>query len=140
MAVKAGGKGDVTQSHVLWTSRNSSYVATPVLKEDKLFWIDDRGTYYCTNANSGELISRSRVNGIDRSQRPVYASPIAINDKIFIQSRQSGLFVLKTTPELQVVAQNQFESDSSIFNACPAVGNDQLFVRSDRFLYCIESL
>lgn len=140
VALRAGGSGDVTKSHLLWTSRNSSYVATPVLHEDRLYWIDDRGMYYCADAKTGERLSQSRVPNLDRGQRPVYASPILIDEKIFAQSRLSGLFVLEPSVELKVLAQNQFASDTSIFNATPAVDAGQLFLRSDAYLYCVEKM
>jgi outer membrane protein assembly factor BamB len=139
LAIRAGGKGDVTDSNVLWTSRSSSYVATPVLLDRKLFWIDDRGLYQCVHADTGESIIRSRMPGDLVGQRPVYASPIGINGKIYAQTRESGLFVIEPSTELIVIAQNQFASDDSTFNATPAVDAGQLFLRSDRFLYCVQS-
>lgn len=137
VSLRAGGRDDVTDSHVDWTGRDSSYVATPVLFEDKLFWIDDRGIYYCLDANTGESLGKERVAGLRSGGRPVYASPIAIAGKIYVQTRNSGLFVLEPTAELNVIAQNQFASDSSTFNATPAVDAGQLFLRSDKYLYCV---
>ena len=138
LAIKAGGKGDVTASNVLWTSRNSSYVATPILLDGRFYWIDDRGMYYSASAETGELIHRARVPDINDGGSPVYASPIAIDGKIYIQTRSSGVLVLQPSDELQIVAQNKFESDNSIFNATPAVDAGQLFLRSDAYLYCVS--
>ncbi|MFN9982205.1 MAG: serine/threonine protein kinase, partial [bacterium] len=45
LALRTGGTGDVTKSHIAWTSRNSSYVVTPVLHDGHLYWIDDQGMY-----------------------------------------------------------------------------------------------
>ena len=62
IAVKAGGKDDVTDSHVIWTNRSSSYVATPLLMDDRFYWIDDRGIAYCppaADANSAPSDSDS---------------------------------------------------------------------------------
>ncbi len=137
LAVKAGGKGDVTKSNVLWTSRSSSYVATPVLLNQRLYWIDDHGMYFCANAEDGELVHRARIPEIDSGGRPVYASPIAIDGKIYVQTRSSGHFVIEPSDELRIIAHNRFESDSTIFNATPAVDSGQLFLRSDSYLYCI---
>jgi outer membrane protein assembly factor BamB len=137
LAIKVGGTDDVTDSHVLWTSRNSSYVATPVLLDGRFYWIDDRGVYYCSDAATGELVHRDRVPGMASGERPVYASPIAIDGKIYIQTRTSGLYVIEPSDELKIIAQNKFASDSSIFNATPAVDNGQLFLRSNEFLYCV---
>lgn len=72
-------------------------------------------------------------------ERPVYASPIAINDKIYAQTRTSGVFVLDPSDELVVLAHNKFDSDDSVFNATPAVDAGQLFLRSNRFLYCVAN-
>ncbi len=139
MAIRIGGTGDVTKTNVVWTSRNSSYVSTPVLTQGNLYWIDDRGTYYCASAKTGELLHRSRVTGIQSRDRPVYASPIAINGTLYFQTRNDGVFVTSSKPELDVLHQNRFESDSSMFNATPAVSGGELFLRSDTYLYCIGS-
>lgn len=137
MAIRIGGNGDVTKTHVVWTSRNSSYVSTPVLNQGNLYWIDDRGTYYCASAKNGELLHRSRVTGIQSRDRPVYASPIAVHGVLYFQTRHDGVFVTSSKPELDVLHQNRFESDSSMFNATPAVSGGELFLRSDTYLYCI---
>ncbi|MCC6507765.1 MAG: PQQ-binding-like beta-propeller repeat protein [Pirellulaceae bacterium] len=138
LAIKTGGKGDVTDSHILWESKNSSYVATPVLIGRRLHWIDDRGLYYCTSADTGELIRRDRVPQIDSGGRPVYASPIAVNGKLIIQTRNSGALVIEPGETLTVLAKNKFESDRSVFNATPAVDTGQLFLRSNAYLYCVS--
>ena len=137
LAIQMGGIGDVTKSHILWTSRNSSYVVTPILLDDRLIWIDDQGMYFCIAAKSGELIEKKRVPDIESRGRKVYASPVAIGGKLYMQTRNSGVFVLSGEPGYQIISQNRFESDDSVFNATPAVGGDRLFLRSYRSLYCI---
>lgn len=137
LAIQMGGIGDVTKSHILWTSRNSSYVVTPILLDDRLIWIDDQGMYFCIAAKSGELIEKKRVPDIESRGRKVYASPVAIGGKLYMQTRHSGVFVLSGEPGYQLISQNRFESDDSVFNATPAVDGDRLFLRSYRSLYCI---
>ncbi len=139
LAIRAGGKGDVTDSQILWTSRNSSYVATPVLFEEHLYWIDDRGQAFCATAAEGELVYRERVKELSSAGRPVYSSPVIANGYIYVASRRNGLLVLPAKPEFSVIAQNQFAGDESDFNATPAICNDQLFIRSDQFLYCVAN-
>lgn len=139
MAIRVGGEGDVTKTHVVWTGRNSSYVATPILRNDKLYWIDDRGTYYCINSQNGELIHRSRVSQIESRDRPVYASPIAAGEHLYFQTRHDGLIVTTLNPTLEVVSHNRFKDDTSMFNATPAVDSGELYLRSDERLYCIKS-
>jgi hypothetical protein len=136
-AIRIGGTGDVGKTHVVWTSRNSSYVSTPVLCNGALYWIDDRGTFYATSAETGELLHRERVSGIESRDRPVYASPIAIGDKLFFQTRHDGVFVAAADPNWKPLHNNRLTSDPSMFNATPAVGDGQLFLRSDTHLICI---
>ncbi len=137
LALKAGGKGDVTNSQIQWSSRNSSYVATPVLHEGHLFWISDSGLAFCVSAATGELVYRERVPEIKAGGRPVYASPVVANGKIYVQTRWDGLLVLQAKPEFNVLAQNKFSGDESDFNATPAISNHQIFLRSNQFLYAV---
>ncbi len=137
LAVRCGGKDDVTATHIDWTSRNSSYVATPVLFGGHLYWVDDRGTAWCVDANSGQQVYRERLNGLSSGGRPVYASPVVMGDKLYVVSRFDGTFVLPAKPEFQVLAQNKFDGDVSDFNATPAIANGSLLIRSDRKLYCV---
>ena len=139
LALRAGGKGDVTKSQIEWTSRNSSYVATPVLYEGHLYWISDTGQASCIDATSGELVYRERVSQLDAGGRPVYASPVIANGKIYVPSRWNGVLVLAAKPRYELLAQNRMAEDDSDFNASPAISQNELFLRSNRFLYCIAT-
>jgi len=72
-AVRAGGKGDVTKSRILWTSRSSSYVATPLVHGGHLYWIDDRGQAFCASTRDGSQVYRSRVEGMAAGGTPAIA-------------------------------------------------------------------
>lgn len=137
-SIRAGGKGDVGSSHVNWSTRNSSYVATPLLLDGHLCWVDDRGQAFCVNAKNGELVYRERLRGLESGGRPVYASPILAGGKIYVVSRWSGTYVFDASPEFKQLAQNRLEADKSAFNATPAISNGALFMRSDQALYCIK--
>jgi outer membrane protein assembly factor BamB len=136
-ALRVGGKGDVTDSHMLWSSRNSSYVATPLLHNGHLYWVDDRGQAFCVSAKTGESVYRERLTGVRSGGRPFYASPVLAGGKIYVVSRFSGTFVFTARPEFEQVAQNQLSSDDTYFNATPAISNSELFLRSNKYLYCV---
>ncbi len=136
VAVKLGGKDDVTQSHRLWTSRSSSYVATPLLHESNFYWIDDRGVAYCTNAKDGKTVYRQRVQNL-KSGRPVYASPVLIGKYIYVVTRRSGTIVYPPGKGFKPIAQNVIRGDDTDFNASPAVSENRLYLRSDKALYCV---
>lgn len=138
MAIRTGGKGNVTDSHVLWKTRDTSYVSTPILKDEHLYWIDEKGIAFCVKAESGEVVYKKRVPGV-RGGRGIkfFASMIHAGDHMFAVSRRSGTFVIKTTPEYELVSHNKIEGDDSEFNGTPAISGNQLYIRSNKFLYCI---
>jgi len=137
LAVRAGGSGDVTKSHVLWTSKSSSYVATPLLHEGHLYWIDDRGQAFCSSAKTGEQVYRSRVAEITGGGRPVYASPVLSAGRLIVPTRWSGTIVLPAEPRFEVLACNRFADDESDVSGTPAIADGRLYLRSGRFLYCV---
>ncbi|MEW6307305.1 MAG: PQQ-binding-like beta-propeller repeat protein [Verrucomicrobiota bacterium] len=142
VAVKLGGKDDVTQSHLLWTSNNSSYVPTPVVHQGGLHFVNDQGFALCMNAKTGDLIYKERVSAdgpIGRGGKPFYASPVLANGHYYAVSRRNGVFVVAAQPQFKLVAHNTFSSDSTQFNATPAISGNQIFLRSDRYLYCVSS-
>jgi outer membrane protein assembly factor BamB len=65
-----------------------------------------------------------------------YASAVAADGKIYVVTRQSGALVLAAKPKFELLSHNRLD-DRSFFNASPAVSGGRLFLRSDKFLYCI---
>lgn len=135
LAVKAGGRGDVTETHRLWTIPNGSKVSSPVYQNGRLYWVhSEQGTAYCVDAKTGKTIYRSRL-----TPRPglVYSSVIVADGKIYCVSQEKGTYVLAAGPKFELLAHNTFADDDSRANASPAVSNGQLLLRSDKYLYCI---
>jgi outer membrane protein assembly factor BamB len=133
LAVRAGGRGDVTETHRLWTGRKGSNVSSPVYHDGCLYWMHDNlGIAYCADAKTGEIRYEERI---DRSGQ-VYASPVIVDGKIYYASRHAGVFVVAAQPKFELLARNNLD-DQSTFDASFAVSNGQLLLRSDRYLYCI---
>lgn len=136
IAVRAGGSGDVTESHVLWRKEFGSNVCSPVYADGYLYWLHEKdGVFYCLDAQSGELQYRERVR-----PRPgiVYASPTLADGKIYQTSRENATYVFAPNPEeMEQIAVNTMPGDDSRTNASLAVGQDRLFLRTDEAIYCI---
>ena len=137
VAIKRGGRKDITDSHRMWEASDSSYVATPLLHNDHLYWVNDRGFAFSMNAKSGKTISKTRLKDLRSGGRPVYASPILVGEEIVVVSRKSGTLVFSANPDMDLIHQNP-PLDDSQFNATPAVADGSLFLRSDQALYCIR--
>ena len=136
-AIKRGGRNDLTQSNRLWQSRDSSYVATPLLHDGHLYWVSDRGQSFVINTKSGETVTRNRLRGLKSGGRPVYASPVKSGDKLYVVSRRSGTYVFAASPDMKQLEQNP-PLDDSDFNATPAIVDGRIYLRSDKALYCVK--
>jgi outer membrane protein assembly factor BamB len=136
LAIRAGGRGDVTDTHLVWEINRATKVPTPVYHDGCLYWVGNKGMALCVKADDGEVIYRERLRDLEGKPDKVYASPIAIGDKLFCVTRQSGTLVLAARPEFELLAQNDL-GDPSIFNATAVPAGDRLLIRSDRYLYCI---
>jgi outer membrane protein assembly factor BamB len=139
IALRAGGKGDVTQTNVLWSGQNASYVPSPLVHQGYLFLVSDQGFATCLEPKTGKLIFKQRLPGVSGAE-PFYASVVLANDHLYAVSRRNGTFVIEAKPEFNLVAQNKLAGDESDFNATPAVVGRQFFLRSNRALYCVEAM
>lgn len=132
LAVRAGGRGDVTSSHRLWTSNKGSNVTSPVYLNGHLYWMHEKlGIAYCAVAKTGELVYEKRMNRGGQ----VYASTLLGDGKLYYTNRSGRTFVVAAKPEFELLSTNDL-SDRSLFNASPAVMDDKILIRSDKFLYC----
>lgn len=133
-AVRVGGKGDVTGTHVAWKASAGSYVPSPVLVEGHLYWVTDRGIAFCVKADTGDVVYQERLENAGS----VYASITAGDGKLYVTTRRNGTFVIAAKPKFEVLGRNTLSSDSTDFNASPAVSGGRVYLRSNRSLYAIQ--
>jgi hypothetical protein len=135
IAVRAGGRGDVTRSHVLWTAPRGSNVSSPVYVDGHLYWCHESGGFaICLDAGSGEIVYQERLD-----PRPgiVYSSMVAADGKLYAVSQERGTFVLAAKPQFEQLAVNVFDDDGTRANASIAVSGNQIILRTDQAVYCI---
>lgn len=134
MAVRAGGRGDVTATHVVWQLNKGSNVSSPVWHDGHLYFANDsRCVLYCAKAATGEIVWEQQLQ-----PRPdkIYASPILAGDHLYFTTRNRGVFVIEAKPAFKLLAHNA-PLDASPFNGSPAVSDGQIFLRSDQAVYCL---
>ena len=134
VAVKAGGRDDVSKSHLVWKKSLRSYVPSPVLAGDHILSVNnDGGVLTGLSTKTGEQTFQQRLGNAGS----VYASPIVIDGKIYVVTRRSGTFVIGVSgSRANVLAENAF-ADETDFNASPAVADGKLLLRSNHALYCV---
>jgi outer membrane protein assembly factor BamB len=135
MAIRLGRTGDLTDTDaVLWKlNRATPYVPSPLVYGDLLYMCKSNDSILtCVNAMTGEpYYQEERLEGVSG----VYASPVGVNNRIYIAGRNGTTAVIEKSPTLKVLALNQL--DESI-NASPAVVGDELYLRGSQHLYCIS--
>jgi outer membrane protein assembly factor BamB len=130
LVLKAGGRGDVTKSHVLWSFGNGPDVPTPVTDGTYLYVINDRGIMWCLDPKTGkEIYGRQRL-----APGTYSGSPVLADGKIYITNEDGVTSVVKAGPAFEVLASNDFD-DYTL--SSPAVSDGQIFIRTQKHLYCI---
>jgi hypothetical protein len=83
------------------------------------------------------VIESSGGSGRRGGGKPFYASPVLIGDKLVCVSRKNGTYIIAAKPKYELLGHNVLSLDNSQFNGTPAVSGDQLFLRSEKAVYCI---
>ena len=132
-AVKAGGTGDVTKTHVLWnlTISAPSNLSSPLLSNGRLLVVKHGGLSTCVDAKSGKVLwERERI----RNFGEYYASPVAGDGKIYVAGRNGVIVVLADEPKLRVLARNDMGGE---IQATPALVDGRIYIRTRQKVYCI---
>ena len=130
LALKAGGRGDVTSSHLLWSTSNGPDVPTPVTDGKYFYVVNDRGIMWCLDAKTG-----AEIYGQQRLKPGTYSSsPVLADDNIYVTNEDGLTTVVKAGPKFEVLAENAL-NDYCL--SSPAISNGQIFIRTAQHLYCI---
>ncbi len=129
-AVRQGGSGDVTDTHVVWKmTEDVPLKASPVLVGDLLYTMNDRGVLLCIEAESGTIVWSERLRG-DYGPSLLYAE-----NRIYILDLRGTAIVIEPGRAFKQLAVNKLEGR---FGASPIVAGKSLLIRSRTHLYRIE--
>ncbi len=133
-AVRPGGTGDITASHVVWKkTKGLPYVPSPLFYEGRVYTIKNGGMASCFDAKTGkELWLEERVGVIG----DFYSSPVAAAGKVYLASQKGTVAVVAAGDAFSVLARN--EMGEPIF-ATPAIVGGKIYVRTAGHLYCFGS-
>ena len=129
LAVRLGGAGDVTDSHVEWKHRKQTPTQpSPIVYEGRIFIISDNGIGQCLDAVSGKVAWKKRMSG------SYSASPLQIGDRLYFFNRDGLTTVISATGKHKVLAKSQIDGQ---IMATPAVVGGEMILRTDTHLYAI---
>ncbi len=133
-AIRLGGRGDVTSTHVLWRYEKSlPDVPTPLVYNGVVFLFRSGGIATSLDAKSGKVLKQARLMG---ALEDYYASPVAADGKIYIASEHGKVVVLRAAGDWEILAINDFESD---IYATPVVLDSRIYIRTHNALYAMET-
>jgi outer membrane protein assembly factor BamB len=133
-AIKLGGRGDVTTTHVLWRyDKGLPNIPSPLLYRDVLYVLREGGILTSLDPKTGAVLKQARIEGALGSY---FASPVAADGKIFTASQEGKVAVLNPGREWTVASVNNF--DEEIWST-PAIAGNQVIIRTQNALYCFTS-
>lgn len=129
LAVRLGGRGDITQTHVAWrVTEEVPHVPSLLYVSPRLYSITEGGIVNCIQGATGAVLWRERLPG------KYSASPVCADGKVYFLSESGKATVIEEGPQYKLVAQNDLGETCC---ASPAISQGNLFLRTDKALYCI---
>jgi outer membrane protein assembly factor BamB len=123
LAIRPGGRGDVSRSHVLWrVDTGGPYVSSLVHYNGLLYMAGDVGVLSAIDAKSGQRVWQERTGGV------FTASPVAADGKVYLLSEDGQAFVLAAGNPPKVLARNRLTARQL---ASPAISGGRIFIRTD---------
>jgi outer membrane protein assembly factor BamB len=131
MAIRLGGKGDVTETNVVWRNpRGGPHVPSPLYHDGRLYIVNDTGIATCLGAADGRTVWQNRLRG------RFSMSPVEANGRILVTSEEGRSTILKAGDKFEVLAENELGEQVL---ATPALLGGRLYFRTASHLWCVGS-
>ncbi len=130
LALRAGGRGDITTSHRAWSIDVGPDVPTPVTDGKYLYIVRDNGGFLCLDAKTGKDVYPPQ-----RLKPGTYSSsPVLADGRVYATNEEGTTTVVKAGPQFEILAENAL-NDYCL--SSPAISDGQIFIRTASYLYCI---
>ena len=130
LAIKPGGRGDITSTHRAWSTDEGPDVPTPVTDGKHFYIVRDNGVMWCLDAKTG-----ATIYGPQRLRSGTYSSsPVLADGKLYLSNEDGLTSVVKAGPKFEILAENALED---YILSSPAISDGQVFVRTAGFLWAI---
>lgn len=129
LAIRPDGRGNVTDTHVVWrTTKQCSYVPSPIVSGSHFLVVSDPGIASCFDAASGERQWMERIG------KHYSASLVTANGLVYFLADDGVMKVVRPGPKLELVAENPL---GEYCFASPAISQGQIFLRGEGHLWCL---
>lgn len=139
MVVRPGGRGDVTSTHRLWNQvlgNSQGHLGAGVIYQGHIYLVNTAGIAECFELESGKTVWTERLPSTG-ALGASWSSPVLAGDRLYVPNRNADVFVLKAGPKFDLLAVNSIGGE--VMNASLAVSEGNIFIRTDKNLWCIGS-
>jgi outer membrane protein assembly factor BamB len=131
LAIRPGGTGDLTASHVAWRqTKHVPFCASPLFLNGLVFAMKDGGVLATLDARNGQVIRRDRLEGASGAY---YASPVFGDGKVYLASERGRVTVVSAVGEWKELATADFKEP---IYSTPALVGGRIYLRTAGHLYC----
>jgi outer membrane protein assembly factor BamB len=131
IAFKAGGSGNITGKSEIWTNNLGADVPTPTTDGKYIYVLNDIGIINCLDAATGKPVYEGQ-----RIERGTYSSsPLLADGKLYCINEEGTTTVVEAGPTFKILGVNKLDSHTL---ATPVAVDNQIFVRTAEYLYCLQ--
>jgi outer membrane protein assembly factor BamB len=136
VAVRPGGSGDVTESHRAWKQpRVKGSIGSGIATGGRLYSIATEGFVLCTDLKTGKQLWQKRLEGTGDKNNS-WSSMVLADGRIYVPNQSGEVFVVGAGPKFELLASNSVNEPT---NATLAASDGELFLRTDKSLWCISA-
>jgi outer membrane protein assembly factor BamB len=129
MAVRMGGRGDITATHRLWhVEMTQQRIGSGVVRDGHLYVSNATGICECILVKTGKTVWKERLGG------NLWGSILLAGDRLYVSNTQGEVFVMAASPKFELISKNEMKEH---IKAAVAPSDGQLFIRTYENLYCI---
>jgi outer membrane protein assembly factor BamB len=137
IAVRPGGGGDVTKTHRAWFQKigdSKPCLGAGVIHRGHIYQANAMGFLECRALATGQLLWEERLTGTG-ARNASWSAPVLAGDRLYVANRNADIFVLRASPKFECVATNSIGGEP--MNASLAISDGNIFIRTDKQLWCI---
>jgi len=137
VAVRPGGRGDVTATHRLWIQRpgnSKTCLGAGVIYKGHIYQVKGMGFAECRDLKTGEIVWGERLTG-SGARNASWSSPVLAGDRLYAANQNADVFVMRASPKFECLATNSIGGEP--MNASLAVSGGEIFIRTDKRLWCV---
>lgn len=137
MAVRPGGRGDVTATHRLWfqeRGNSKACIGSGVISQGHIYQVNTTGVAECLDLKTGETVWEERITG-PGARNSSWSCPFVAGDRLYVPNKNADVFLLRVGSKFECLATNTLGGEP--MNASLAVSDGAIFIRTDKGLWCI---